>query len=268
MHPAEGSVPRAGALRVVAAGSVAALWSVSHTIAFAGLVFSASGGTALGLAVGAALAGHAVVNLVVARGASAPGVASASIGAAAVVHAEAVAALAARLDAVASAGAGPGEAERAGALVIAAAAMTVAAGAVLIVLGRVKAGTLMRLMPSPVVAGFFCGLGIALARAAPLLVTGLPPAALDLGALVAGPAAAQVAATGVIAALLLWLPGRIGQRLTLFGVLAGAILAVHLGRLAAGMDVASAQAAGWLFPEFAHGAALALPPASALRLSL
>jgi SulP family sulfate permease len=249
----------AGSLRTAGAGSVAALWSVTNAIAFASLVFSVGDGAALSAGIAATLLGFAVTSIAVAAGTGTPGIGSAMIGASVVVQAAALG----TIDGLLAERGVPAGPERIGAILVASAALTAMVGALLAALGMLRAGALVRLLPSPVVAGFLCGLGTSLvhgaiefAAAGKLSVEALPAAL--------GPApVGLLAMTAVVGALLVLLPRWIGVRRTMLGVLGGAVSALHLARVAAGVDIAAAQAGGWLFGPLPGGTMLAVPTRAA-----
>jgi SulP family sulfate permease len=246
-------------MRTASAGMVAALWSVTNAVAFASLIFSVDDGTALAAGVGAALLGHAVTSIAIASGSGTPGIGSATIGASVVVQAAALGAVDALL-AERGLAAGP---ERTGALLLASAALTAMVGAILAALGMLRVGTLARLLPSPVVAGFFCGLGISLVRGAIEFAAGFPLSPDALPALLGPAPAGRLAMMAGVGGLLVLLPRRIGLRRTMLGVLGSAVAAFHLGRAASGIDIAEAQAGGWLFGPLPGGPMLAMPPRAA-----
>jgi SulP family sulfate permease len=249
----------AGSLRTVGAGSVAALWSVTNAVAFASLVFSVGDGAALAAGIGATLLGFAVTSIAVAAASGTPGIGSAMIGASVVVQAAALGAIDALL-AERGVAAGP---ERTGTLLVASAALTAMVGALLVALGLLRAGALVRLLPSPVVAGFFCGLGISLVRGAIEFAAGGALSADALPALLGPAPAGRIAMTAGVGALLVLLPRRIGLWRTMLGVLGGAAAAFHLARAGLGIDIASAQAGGWLFGALPGGTMLAVPSRAA-----
>jgi len=249
----------AGSLRTLGAGSVAALWSVTNAIAFASLVFSVGDGAALAAGIAATLLGYAVTSIAVAAGSGTPGIGSAMIGASVVVQAAALGAIDGLLE-ERGVPAGP---ERIGAILVASAALTAMVGALLVALGLLRAGALVRLLPSPVVAGFFCGLGMSLVSGAIGFAAGGKLSVEALPALLGPAPAGRISMTAGVGGLLVLLPRRIGLRRTMIGVLGGAAAAFHLARAGLGIDIAAAQAGGWLFGPLPGGTMLAVPARAA-----
>lgn len=245
--------------RALGAGAIAAIWAVSNALAYAGLIFSGAPPGVLSQAVSGLLLGLAALSAVIAWGAGARGMAAAVFGATAVVCAAAVQAVDAQLAARAVAAG----AARDGALVLVCGAITLATGLTLAVVGALRIGSLVRLLPHPVSAGFFCGLGATFCLSALKMVGGTP---LHPEALLAGAAAWRLAFCAGIALLLLVLPRVVGHWAVMPGILVAATLAYHAGRIAGGQSVAEAQAGGWLLGPFAAAGPLNLPPPASLAL--
>ncbi|MCU0889017.1 MAG: SulP family inorganic anion transporter [Rubritepida sp.] len=245
--------------KALGAGAISAIWTASNALAYAGLIYSGAAAGALSQAVSGLLLGLAALAAVVAWGAGARGMAAAVFGGTAVVCAAAVQAVEGHLAARAIVGG----AARDGALVLASGAITLATGLTLAVVGALRIGSLVRLLPHPVSAGFFCGLGAAFCLSALKMVGGTP---LRPEALLAGEVAWKLAACGGVTFLLLVLPRLLGHWAVMPGILVAATLAYHGARLANGQSVAQAQAAGWLLGPFASAAPLNLPPRASLAL--
>jgi len=117
-------------------------------------------------------------------------------------------------------------------------------------LGRKRAGDLVRYIPYPVIGGFLSAVGWLMVSGGAAVSKGasLTPAAL-LGMARQGPPAQLL--VGVAVALLIWGSTlRFKHTLLIPGLIVSSCLAVHAGLWWAGLDPATARAAGWLMPAF------------------
>jgi SulP family sulfate permease len=253
--PAAGAVP---VTRSLVAGLVAGIWAVAGTLAYAGLIFTGEVAAALPLGVSALLAALAIQSIVIGAASRSPGIATAAIGGSALIYVAAVQALDAHL----AARGVPEGAVRGGAAVIACGLITLATGVALSVFGWLRVGSLVRLLPHPVSAGYFCGLGAAFVLGALGMAVGAPPGPATI---LDADAMTRVAACVALAVLLLVLPQRTRHWSVIPTILLGSTLLFHAARLALGQDLAAAQASGWLLGPFQQGQVL-LPPAASFAL--
>lgn len=244
--------------RALVAGLVAGISAVAGALAFASLIFAGEAATALPLGVSALLAALAIQSIVIGAASRSPGTATAAMGGTALIYVAAVQAV----DAYLAARGVPDGAVRGGAAVMACGVITLAAAVALALFGRLRVGSLVRLLPHSVSAGYFCGLGAAFVLGALGMAAGAPPGPATIGD---ADAMERVAASLALAALLLVLPQRTRHWSAMPAILLGSTLLFHVARLALGQDLASAQASGWLLGPFPQGQVL-LPPAASLAL--
>lgn len=261
--PAPGGIRRAAAIaRGLADGGIISVWSVTSALAYAGLVFAGFSAAGLQLGISGGLLGLATVTILGTLGSASPGIAFAAFGSVAVLHAAAVEAV----DAVLEAKGVPAGLTREGAAVLASGLMTAATGAALAAAGIARLGSLVRLLPHPVATGFFAGLGAAFTIGGITLATGVAPSLDDLGAY-AAPERLMLAGVAIgTAILLIILPRRIRHGALAPAIMAIAIVAFHICWLALGRTVADGQRAGWLLGPFPSGQVLSFPPTQSLDL--
>jgi SulP family sulfate permease len=138
------------------------------------------------------------------------------------------------------------------------AAATGVTGLMLCGLGLARAGRAIRFVPFPVIGGFMAATGWLVFMGAIGVVTGHKPTFGSLADFAGLTIVAKLAAAVAVAAALEILGTRWPSPFILPGVLLLALVAAHAGFAAAGVPVADAQSAGWLFqPESA--APLMLP---------
>ncbi len=241
----------AGFLPDLAAGSVSALVTLSYSVSYAALVFS---GPALdpflpaGLHV--ALIAAALVAFVVAMASSVPfAIGGPDSNATAVL-----AIMAAGLTGLLAARGVTGQ-HMAGAVVLMLAASAVLTGLFVFLLGVLRWGRLVRLLPYPVAGGFLAGSGFLVLSGAFRVLTGQSLSWSDLSALLAVPGLAWVTALAVAAALLI-VPRFYRHVLLVPGVIVGGIIVFYLGLALHGGSLDTARAQGLLMlpiEEGAHG---------------
>ncbi|MGH7897506.1 MAG: SulP family inorganic anion transporter, partial [Candidatus Binatia bacterium] len=240
--------PRSTLLPSVTAGTVAGIRTLIGATALAALIFSGelAGGLAAGL--GALLFSGAILGVVVALTSSYPGtVAQPQDGAAAILAIMGAALVAAM----------PGEpADRIlTTVLVGIAATSILTGLVLVGLGGLRLGSLVRFIPYPVIGGFLAGSGWLFVRGSVPVMTGQ---SLDVE---------HMAALAAPAVAMRWLPGlafavallaalrRGGHAFLVPGMLLGATVLFYAVLLALGHTVADARAAGWLLGPFPEGGA-------------
>ena len=246
-RPAEPAAT-AGLLRSVAAGAVASIWTVFNAVALAGLIFAGPLAPALPTGIFALLASAAVVAVFVALGSRLRGMAATFASPTVPIYAAAVAAFDAHVTQRGMTDPGL----RGEAALLACGLLTAITGAALLAAGAMRAGGLVRLLPYPVIAGYYVGLGWLFLGGGLSLATGRPLGIADLRALPVATLWQLAAAAGVAACLL------IAQRRALHwsivpGVLLFGGIGFHAIRLWAGMSVPLARAAGWLLGPFPMG---------------
>jgi SulP family sulfate permease len=262
-NPAAGGLANAAALgRGLAAGGIVSIWSVTNALAYAGLLFAGLSAAGLQVGISSILLGLMTVSFLVTLGQTGTGIAYSAFGSAAILHAAAVQAT----DAVLEAKGVPAGLAREGALVLASGAMTVVAGVTLAALGAARLGSLVRLLPNPVSVGFFGGLGAAFTAGGITLATGVAPHRDNLAAFAEPERLQQAGVAVAVGLLLIILPRRIRHGAVIPALLAIAALAFHAARLLLGATVAESQQAGWLLGPFPSGRILSFPPVESLSL--
>lgn len=125
-------------------------------------------------------------------------------------------------------------------------------GACWVLMGHLRLGSLVRLVPYPVIGGFLAAVGWLMFRGGVGVASGRPA---DIGLLadlaLHGPHARQATAAGV-AIFLLWSTARLPQALAFPALLAGCIAAVMAGLGLAGIAAEQARATGWLMERYAE----------------
>lgn len=218
--------------RLLMAGVVVGALDVSFSLSFAALIFSGDLTAELGRGAGWALIGLVIIGAIAAVTSSFPGLVAGPQDAPAVVLAAAAAGLVAGAeDPVASLAA----------FTILTSAFT---GVVLLLMGRLRLGKLVRYVPFPVVAGFLGGTGLVLVMAG---VGILFPSAGDHEL-------AFRAIPGLAVGLLIVGLGRRGASSTVPVVVIGlAFVGYHLSAVGGGIDRAEGIARGLLLGPFPEG---------------
>lgn len=262
-NPPGGITKRAGAVASgLVGGGIVSAWSISSALAYAGLVFAGFSATGLQFGISAVLLGLLAVTILGVVGSARPGIAFAAFGSTAVLHATAVHAVDAALDAKGI----PAGLAREGAAVLASGAMTAMTGAALAAIGLARLGSLVRLLPHPVTVGFFAGLGAAYTVGGLTLSTGIAPHLTNLAAFYDADRLLQAGVAVGIAAFLVVLPRLIRHGAVTPAVLAAAILIFHAAWFALDRTVSEGQQAGWLLGPFPAGRILSFPPTQSLDL--
>ncbi len=240
-------------LRSSAGGSVAALWSVFNVVAYASLIYTGPLAPALPFGISAMLVTYAVVAGAVALGTGLPGVGASALPATALVYVALASTFSEHL--VAQGMTDPGM--RTQAVLLACGLVTVASGLALLLAGALRVDALVRLLPYPVVAGYYAGIGWLFILGGLRFGANVLPSQAGLVRL-AGPAGWQAAACIGLAAALLWVPRRVKHWAVMPVLLLGTGLAFHAVRIALRISEAAAQDARWLLGPFPPGRA-ALP---------
>lgn len=258
----EGTARAAAVGKGIAGALIVSVWSVTSAIAYAGLLYAGFSTAGLQLGISGALLGVLTVTLVGALASARSGIAFAALGSAAVLHAAAVQAVDAALEAKGV----PAGLAREGAAVLASGIMTATTGVALAAVGFARLGSLVRLLPHPVAVGFYAGLGVAFTAGGITLATGIAPRLESLDALASPEHLLQAGVACGVASLLVVLPRWIRHGAVMPAVLAVAILVFHASWAALGRSVADGQQAGWLLGPFPSGRILSLPPALSFDL--
>jgi SulP family sulfate permease len=237
--------------RTLAVGFVGALWAILNVIAYAGLIFSGPLAPALLVATSAMLGGYAVAALVIALGSRVPGMVTTALSSSAVVYAAAVSGLDEQLvragldDAMA----------RVGLALLLCGLTTIIGGAVLWLVGALRAGAVARLLPFPVIEGYHAGLGGLFIAGGISVATGLAPRLIIVDALERPLLLAQAGACLALGLLILYLSQRLRYWWVIPGLLVASTLLFHSIRTGWHADMEAARAAGWLLGPFPHSAA-------------
>lgn len=228
------------------AGCVVSLVGLSFYLSSASLLFQGALAPWLPGAIGAAFLGGALLSVLAAWRGSQP-------LAAAGPEPATVPVLAALTAAVAGSTSGPALLPT---TVVVLALGALAVGAAWWVIGRARAGNLMRYIPYPVIGGFLAAVGWLLCTGGLAVAAGVPLRWAALGQLLEPGVAARLAA-GLAVGLVLWWGGaRIKHVLALPAMLLGITALLHAGLAAAGIGLDAARAQGWLLARIDS----ALPP--------
>jgi SulP family sulfate permease len=138
------------------------------------------------------------------------------------------------------------------AVVLMLATSAVATGLLVFVLGVLRWGRLVRLLPYPVSGGFLAGTGFLVVAGAFRVLTGAPLGSGSWSALSVVPGLAWATALGVAGVLLL-VPARRRHFLLVPGVIVAGLVLFYLGLWLSGESVASARAQGYLVRPVADG---------------
>ncbi|PZF75093.1 hypothetical protein DK847_20100 [Aestuariivirga litoralis] len=239
-----------GVVPVVVAGIVAGLDGIGFAVAVASLLFTGALAGGLSMGAGAALLCTIIMSALAGWRSSLPVTVSH-------VQDMGVAVLSVTLGATVATLAAPPDIRIATAFTIIALS-TLAAGLLMWLTGRFRAGLVVKFFPLEVLAGFMAGTGWLLLTGGLAMTAGLEPgSALLLG--LTDPAVLKLALPALGFGVLLYLcMARFSHPLMLLGLLLGAVALFYLWLLANGRSVAEAAAAGYL-PQIDSGASLALP---------
>ncbi|SOD93522.1 SLC26A/SulP transporter family protein [Caenispirillum bisanense] len=235
----------------LAAGVTAGMDNLGAGVAFAALLFPGALAAGLGMGVGVMLLSAALLSIVIAWRSS-------HAGTVALVQETGIAVLVASMAGLLAGLEGRPVEDRIATVFAILGASTVVTGALFVLFGRLRLGTLVRFLPYPVVAGFLAGSGWLLIEGALIMVAGehqlsAMAAALDRP-LVLGALAPAVLVAVVMAVSL----HRSSHPLTMSTVLLGSGAAFYLVLAAAGIAVEDARLWHWL-PDVPAEAAVALP---------
>ncbi|HWK46645.1 MAG TPA: SulP family inorganic anion transporter [Stellaceae bacterium] len=243
-------------IRSLVAGSVVAVLIIISAVSYAGLIYTGPLLAGLTTGMAAVLLSTMLVNLVVASVGRPAGMATNALGPAVVI----MAALAATL-AQALAARGLTDPMRMAEVVAGVCgAVTLATALLFIALGSFRAGATSQLLPYPVISGYFAGIGWQLIAGGLTLSAGTQSLSFD-GVMTNAPLLICIG----FGLLVIWLPRRLGHWSVLPAMLLTGLIGYHLIRLALGIDLATAEAQGWLMGPFPTGILLRLPTFGAFR---
>jgi MFS superfamily sulfate permease-like transporter len=201
------------------AGSIAAIVTIASLLTLGLLAYAPLGEAAIGVGMQAAFTAAAVGGLVVALFGRAAMPTAGVSSATTLILASLVAQLAPSLH-------GADSAAAIGAVVCVTSACVVMAGVLQLLFGVLRLGSLVRLVPLPVLAGFMNGVAILIVVAQLPLLLGLAPGALERGWAVVGEFQPATLAVGLITAATVWLTDRLAPRApaALCGLVVGSLL--------------------------------------------
>lgn len=239
--------------RVLAAALVIGLLTVVNAIAFAGLIYHDALSAGMPLGIAAILLGTAVCSLVMAWGSSYRGMVASPIATTAVAYPLIASLVHSALPATMP------DDTRAMAAAIACGLVTTLSGLAFLLTGMLRLGSLIRLLPYPVISGYNAGSGwLFIVGAIGLATSGLPAEARqDLSAT----ALAQIFACVGLGALIVFTtrwarPLWSGSWIIIPGLLIIGGIVFHSAILAIGFSPQDAQRAGWLLGPFGDGSIL------------
>src|SRR3954454_2384414 len=240
-------------LRPAVAGTVTAVWTVAATIAYAALVFSGPLAPALAVGLSTVLSGFVLSSVVIALGSGLTGMTASNLTVAAPVYAAMGVAISNDFTSMGL----TDPFTQATAVSLASGAATLLTGLFFVALASFRGGALGQLLPYPVISGYNSGIGWF------LLIGGLKltidqPLGINAARLLDAHSVAQLVAVVFTATVLVIAPRRIVHWAVLPSILIAALLLFQVVRLAAGLDVATAQATHWVFGPFT-GSFLHLP---------
>jgi SulP family sulfate permease len=135
-------------------------------------------------------------------------------------------------------------------VVVAIALTTVATGLVLLALGLLRLGNLIRFMPYPVVGGFLAGTGLLLAKGGISVLSGVSVSLSTLEELFAADAAEKWLPGAAFAAAVLLLVRRWRHFLLIPAAILASVALFYAVAAAAGSSVSELKAGGWLLGPF------------------
>ena len=240
-------------LRPAVAGTVTAIWTVVASIAYATLVFSGPLAPALAIGLSTVLSGFVISSVVIALGSGLTGMTASNLTVAAPVYAAMGVAISnefARIGVT-------DPFTQAAAVSLASGAATLLTGLFFVALASFRLGSLGQLLPYPVISGYNSGIGWFLLVGGLKLTVDLP-LGIDGAHLLEQHSIGQLAAVIFTATVLVIAPRRVVHWAVLPIILIAAVLLFQILRLAAGLDIATAQATHWVFGPFT-GSFLHLP---------
>lgn len=242
--------------RSLAAGSMVAVWTSFNAVSYAGLIFAGPLTVALPYGVMALLLTIVIVSVVVVLGSGLSGMTGSLVSPTLPFYVAAAAALDGYL--TSKGVTDPGM--RGQAVLLSCAFLTLTSGLALLLVGVARAGGLVRLLPYPVIAGYYLGLGWLFVTGGLSLGSGISLDTAGIAQLF-GPAGGQTLAC-VAAAAAIVLAQRYGHWAAVPGLLLCGGLGFHALRIGMGVSVPAAQNAGWLLGPFPQGGRAALTGAA------
>ena len=227
-------------LRDILAGAICSILSVAYCLSYAALIFSGSLANWLSYGIAATFLSATIAAAVIALRSSFPFAIAGPDTSTSAVTATLAASTAARL-------AAEGNANLLPPTLIVIALATAGTGILLCVLGYAKAGRAIRFVPYPVIGGFLGATGWFMISGAVQLITDHRPTLATIETFADTLIIAKLAAGLAVAFMLEALLSRWSNAFVLPGVLIAAILAIHIALPIAGLSLADAQTAGWMF---------------------
>jgi SulP family sulfate permease len=227
-------------LRDVLAGAICSILSVAYCLSYAALIFSGLLANWLSYGMAATFLSAAIAAAVIALRSSFPFAIAGPDTSTSAVTAALAASTAARL-------AAEGNANLLPSTLIVIALATAATGILLCLLGYARAGRAIRFVPYPVIGGFLAATGWFMISGAVQLITDYRPTLATIEAFTEAPILAKLAAGLAVAFILQALLPRWTNAFVLPATLVAALLAIHVVLPIAGLSLAEAQAAGWMF---------------------
>jgi sulfate permease, SulP family len=243
------NVLRAGFTDVFA-GAVCSILSIAYCLSYAALIFTGPLEHLLSYGIAVTFLSAAVGGAIVALRSSLPFAVGGPDSSTSVVIAALVTTVVQRLVAT-------GNTDLLAPTLIAMSLTTGLTGLLLCVLGFTHAGRAIRFVPYPVIGGFLGATGWLMLTGAIQVIANQHLTFATLGAFVSGSIAEKLVAASLVA-IALYALRRFKSPFVMPGVLLTAFAATHLALLSAGISVAAAQDAGWMF-RLQPAAGLSLP---------
>ena len=137
-------------------------------------------------------------------------------------------------------------------------------GAVLLLIGVLRAGDLVRYIPYPIVGGYMAGFGFLLIQAGFMIVVDMRVNADTLGPLLDGALVARWLPSIVFALTIIALQSRIRSVLIMPGVIIASVILFYIAVALAGASPDSLLESGWLLPRVPNQIEWVLPDPGAL----
>jgi SulP family sulfate permease len=247
-------------LPLLAAGLVVGLMTIISTLALAGLIFAGPLAPGLLAGISALLVAAAVGCALFALTSRYPGLIAAPSPSTAPVYALIAAAFEPQLAGIAD------PMLRAQAIVIVCGLATIFTGLAFALIGLLRAGSLAKFLPYPVVCGYNAGLGWMFVLGGLALTLNVPLAGLDLHQFTRQAAIAPAASCVALAALIVVLDRRLRHWAVIPALLAIACALFHVARASLGVDLPTATDTGWLLGPFAPGRIFSPPSLQAFAV--
>jgi SulP family sulfate permease len=242
---------------MLAAGVVVGLITVINALAFAGLIFAGPLAPGLLAGISALLLGGTISCALIALTSRYPGLVAAPSPSATPIYALIAAAFEPQLAGL------PDPVLRAQVIVVVCGLATILTGLALALIGLLRAGSLARFLPYPVVCGYNAGLGWMFVLGGLALTLNVPLAELSVRQLGQSAALAPAMCCVALAVLIYALDRRLRHWAVIPTLLAVAFVLFHGARTAFGVDLETATRAGWLLGPFAPGHIFSPPSARA-----